>query len=130
MWFSEYSACLQVLSNFSLSSADLSFISRIPLDLATPSTLISFFIDQGLLNARHLVDPVFDCSDLRVAVSGPGDNTTDDDGEDLFGPIGSACIKGLTVREDSVATVERKLFCQSAKDTVRSAAFVCAVQLF
>jgi hypothetical protein len=113
---------VQKLSGLALSSADLSFISRIPLDLATPSTLISFFIDQGLINAAVLVD---DCSKLQPAASGLPGNDTGFSGDGILGPIGSVCIKGLTAKEQTVAALERQLFCQSASDTVRPAAFLC-----
>jgi hypothetical protein len=107
--------CMQKFSNGTLSSADLSFLSLVPLDMATPVTLLSFFIDQGLIGAATLAQ---DCSGLVAPAPAPGPDSDDDSETGLLGSFGSACIVGRTSKEQTVTMLESKLFCQSADDSV------------
>ena len=59
---------VQALSDATLESIDLSFLSLIPLDLGTESArLYSFFLDQGTFDMGELT---LDCDQFRTEASG------------------------------------------------------------
>jgi hypothetical protein len=116
---------IQAMSNASPMLRNLSFLSLIPLDLASvDEDQVSYFFDAAIIDPYTVVK---DCAALKSglkkmgSLGGSSVNT-------LLANLGVSCVEGVMTREANADAVNRRLFC-NGKGKVRLSRLTSVVGL-